>query len=110
LAEIQRLQVELDRANDSVDDKLDKLEDAGQGVVGLTRKLTDARSRITALEEELARLNRKDERRQKRLEKARCLKCRSKVALRDHGETDERYVFGVIAQHLNLVADSSTIS
>jgi chromosome segregation ATPase len=81
LAEIQRLHGELDRANASVDDKLDKLEDAGQGVVGLTRKLADARTRIVTLEDEVARLGRREERRQKRLEKTRCGKCSSKLDL-----------------------------
>ncbi|EIN03865.1 hypothetical protein PUNSTDRAFT_77359 [Punctularia strigosozonata HHB-11173 SS5] len=81
LAEIARLQAELGRANESIDDKLDKLDDAGQGVVGLTRKLEDARAKIIALEEEIARLSRREDRRMKRLERARCTKCRSKVDL-----------------------------
>nr|GAT42451.1 predicted protein [Mycena chlorophos] len=34
IAEIQRLQQEIDRANESIDDKFDKLEDNGVGVVG----------------------------------------------------------------------------
>ncbi|KAK0202528.1 hypothetical protein DFS33DRAFT_908013 [Desarmillaria ectypa] len=81
IAEISRLQYELDIANESIDDKLDKLEDAGLGVVGLTRKLEDARARIVALEDEIARLTRKEERRIRRLEKARCRKCLTKVNL-----------------------------
>ncbi|KAK0466948.1 uncharacterized protein EV420DRAFT_1260439 [Desarmillaria tabescens] len=79
IAEISRLQYELDIANESIDDKLDKLEDAGLGVVGLTQKLEDARARIVALEDEIARLTRKEERRMRRLEKARCRKCLTKV-------------------------------
>ncbi|ESK89340.1 hypothetical protein Moror_16258 [Moniliophthora roreri MCA 2997] len=82
VAEISRLQRELDRANESIDDKLDKLEDAGLGVVGLTKELEDARSRIKALEEELARLSRREERRLQRLQRARCQKCLAKVDLR----------------------------
>lgn len=82
VAEISRLQRDLDRANESIDDKLDKLEDAGLGVVGLTKKLEDARSRINSLEEEIARLSRKEERRLHRLERARCQKCNVKVDLR----------------------------
>ncbi|KAG7445045.1 uncharacterized protein BT62DRAFT_206857 [Guyanagaster necrorhizus] len=79
IAEISRLQYELDIANESIDDKLDKLEDAGLGVVGLTQKLEDARARIVALEDEISRLIRKEERRMRRLEKARCRKCMTKV-------------------------------
>lgn len=95
MAEIQRLQLELDRANESVDDKLDRLEDAGQGVIGLTKKLSSARAQISALEDELARLTRREERRLKRLERARCTKCRSTVDLRGivmRADADERYV------------------
>lgn len=83
IAEISRLQQELDRANESIDDKLDKLEDAGLGVVGLTRQLDDARARIVTLEDEIARLSRREERRYHRLQRARCLKCHSKVDLRN---------------------------
>ncbi|KAF8238118.1 hypothetical protein L208DRAFT_1243498 [Tricholoma matsutake] len=79
IAEITRLQRELDRANESIDDKLDKLEDAGLGVVGLTKKLEDARSKISALEDEIARLSRREERRLCRLERTRCQKCHTKV-------------------------------
>jgi chromosome segregation ATPase len=82
IAEISRLQQELDRANESIDDKLDKLEDAGLGVVGLTSKLEDARSRIVALEEEIARLSRREDRRMRRIERARCQKCHKKLDLR----------------------------
>ncbi|KAJ7255461.1 hypothetical protein B0H12DRAFT_533693 [Mycena haematopus] len=82
IAEIARLQRELDRANESIDDKLDKLEDAGLGVVGLTKRLEDARAKIVVLEEEIARLSRKEQRRVHRLERARCQKCLTKVDLR----------------------------
>ncbi|KAK6967117.1 PACT-coil-coil domain-containing protein [Favolaschia claudopus] len=82
LTEIARLQRELDHANNSIDDKLDKLEDAGVGVVGLTKRLEDARAKIVALEEEIARLSRKEQRRLHRLERARCQKCLTKVDLR----------------------------
>ena len=53
LDEIRRLQIELDQANESVDDKLDKLEEAGFGVIDLSRALEDARRRIASLEEQL---------------------------------------------------------
>lgn len=79
VAEINRLQHELDRANESIDDKLDRLEDAGLGVVGLTKKLEDARARILSLEDEIARLSRREDRRIRRLERARCQKCHVKV-------------------------------
>ncbi|THH07320.1 hypothetical protein EW145_g3460 [Phellinidium pouzarii] len=51
--EIGRLQKELDFANESVDDKLDKLEEAGLGIVGLTKALENAQSRIANLEGQL---------------------------------------------------------
>ncbi|KAF7309931.1 PACT-coil-coil domain-containing protein [Mycena indigotica] len=81
LAEIQRLQLELDRANQSIDDKLDKLEDNGLGVVGLTKRLADAKTKIAFLEDEVARLSRREDRRLKRLERARCHKCLVKLKL-----------------------------
>ncbi|KAJ7580264.1 hypothetical protein C8J56DRAFT_278799 [Mycena floridula] len=81
MAELARLQRELDHANDSIDDKLDKLEEAGLGVVGLTRKLEDARAKIVSLEDEIARLSRREDRRVRRLERARCRKCLTKVEL-----------------------------
>lgn len=93
VAEISRLQRELDRANESIDDKLDKLEDAGLGVVGLTRKLEDARAKIVSLEDEIARLSRREDRRTRRLERARCKKCLTKIdsrALNAALEGDER--------------------
>lgn len=53
LNEIGRLQEELDFANESVDDKLDKLEEAGFGVIDLAKALGEARKRIELLEEQL---------------------------------------------------------
>ncbi|KAF9269220.1 hypothetical protein L218DRAFT_1072847 [Marasmius fiardii PR-910] len=81
VAELSRLQRQLDRANESIDDKLDKLEDAGLGVVELTEKLENARSRIRDLEDELSRLKRTEERRIQSLQRARCKKCMTKVDL-----------------------------
>ena len=46
--ELARLQQELDRANASIDEKLDRLEDAGFGAVDLTKQLEDARNEILA--------------------------------------------------------------
>ncbi|KAF5373341.1 hypothetical protein D9615_007388 [Tricholomella constricta] len=89
IAEISRLQRELDRANDSIDDKLDKLEDAGLGVVGLTKKLEDARAKISMLEDEIARLTRREERRVRCLERTRCQKCHIKVNFSNLAQLDE---------------------
>lgn len=91
IAEITRLQRELDRANENIDDKLDKLEDAGLGVVGLTKKLEDARSKISSLEDEIARSSRREERRMRRLERTRCHKCHVKINFPGLGHLDERY-------------------
>jgi predicted nucleic acid-binding Zn-ribbon protein len=95
VAEIERLQQELERANESIDDKLDRLEDAGLGVVSLTNQLEEARARIISLEEDIARLGRKEERRRLRLEKLRCQECLTPVdtsALQQRHVGDERYV------------------
>ncbi|XP_006461923.1 hypothetical protein AGABI2DRAFT_222948 [Agaricus bisporus var. bisporus H97] len=89
VAEIGRLQRELDRANENIDDKIDKLEDAGLGVVGLTRKLEDARAEIASLEDEITRLRRTEERRTRRMDRMRCRKCKSKVDARQILEEDE---------------------
>lgn len=94
VAEISRLQRELDRANESIDEKLDKLEDAGLGVVGLTQKLEDARFKISGLEDEIARLKRREDRRTRRLQRIRCQKCHIKVdlsRLSESMEGDERF-------------------
>ncbi|CAK5267761.1 unnamed protein product [Mycena citricolor] len=97
VAEISRLQRELDLANQSIDDKLDKLEDAGLGVVELTQRLGDARAKISLLEEEIARLSRKEQRRNHRLERARCQKCLVKVDLRSVIDADESSILGLNA-------------
>jgi chromosome segregation ATPase len=90
IAEIQRLQKELDFANQSIDDKLDKLEDAGQGVVGLTKKLEDARAKVSELEDEIARLRRREDRRHRVLERTRCQKCHTKVNMSKLLQADQR--------------------
>ncbi|KAF8159408.1 hypothetical protein B0H34DRAFT_703324 [Crassisporium funariophilum] len=89
VAEIHRLQSELDRANESIDDKLDKLEDTGMGIVGLTKKLEDARTKIVSLEDEIARLRRREDRRVRRLARARCQKCCIKLDLKYLTQPDE---------------------
>ncbi|KAL1747869.1 hypothetical protein HDZ31DRAFT_72004 [Schizophyllum fasciatum] len=95
VAEIERLQKELDRANDSIDDKLDKLEDAGLGVVGLTKKLEEARGRIRTLEAELGRLSRQEERRVKRLQRLRCQKCKVKVDVSSINANESTFDLGI---------------
>lgn len=82
MAEINRLQRELDRANESIDDKIDKLEDAGMGVIGLTQKLEDARAKVVVLEVEIVRHKKAEERRIRRLERLRCQKCKMRVDIR----------------------------
>lgn len=94
LAEIVRLQTELELANDSIDQKLDELQEAGLDAVELTKNLEDARSNIVSLEHENARLQRREERRLRRLEKLRCQKCFVKIdpsRLQRAYEADERY-------------------
>ncbi|KAK4046091.1 hypothetical protein OIV83_006371 [Microbotryomycetes sp. JL201] len=63
LAQIEELELEKERlieqlnsANNSVDDKLIKLEQAGSGTVSLVRQLSDAKAKIARLEAELDRL------------------------------------------------------
>lgn len=93
MVEIGRLQRELDHANESIDDKLERLEEAGLGVVGLTTKLEDARVRIVTLEDEISRLVRREDRRIRRLLRLRCQKCRVRVdtkGLTEGVNVDER--------------------
>jgi chromosome segregation ATPase len=90
VTEIRRLQGELDRANESIDDKLDKLENAGLDVVTLAQRLEDARTKIITLEDEIADLKRKEDRRTRRLARARCQKCHIKLDLENLIQPDER--------------------
>jgi len=90
VAEISRLRKELDRANESIDDKIDKLEDAGIGAVGLAQKLEDARGHITSLEDEIARLRRTEDRRSKRLERIRCKRCQMRIDAHHILQEDDR--------------------
>jgi uncharacterized protein (UPF0335 family) len=97
LDEIRRLQVELDRANEDIDAKLDRLNSVGFDAVAVRQQLVDERQRCTALEDDLARQARRDERRLHRLEKARCTQCRAKIdlsGLNRAAEGDERYGSG----------------
>ena len=93
IAEIQRLEMELGRANESIDEKLDRLENAGFGNVELEMRLNDERAKTAALEDDIARLDRREERRLRRLAKARCPRCRQNVDLRSLnrvGDEEER--------------------
>lgn len=74
-AEIHRLQDELDKANESIDEKIDRLEEAGVGVVGLTTDLEHARAKIVELEECVARLARSEQARARRLRNFKCGGC-----------------------------------
>jgi hypothetical protein len=94
ITEIQRLERELGRANESIDEKLDRLEHAGLGNVELEMRLNDERVRTVALEEDVARLDRREERRLRRLTKAKCPHCRQRVDMRSLNrvaEGDERW-------------------
>ena len=89
------LERELAHANESVDDKIDKLEEVGHGVVVLNTKLGDALTQVGVLENEVARLERKEERRTKRMKKVKCLKCGGGLdlsAVFRVGDGDQRYV------------------
>jgi hypothetical protein len=93
ITEIQRLETELGRANESIDEKIDRLEHAGFGNVELEMRLNDERAKTAALEEDIARLDRREERRLRRLAKAKCPHCRHHVDLRGLnrvGDGDER--------------------
>ena len=82
VGEIERLQQELEHANEAIDDKLDRLEDAGVDVITVTTRLEDAKIKIVNLEDDIARQSRKEERRTRRLERLRCQKCQVKVDTR----------------------------
>ena len=90
-SEVARLRQELERANQSIDEKLEQIEEAGMDVISLTRRVEDGRARIAALEDDVVRLTRKDDRRTRRLQKMRCGKCRLKVDTRSI-DADERCV------------------
>lgn len=74
-AQLLEVDARLAEANESIDDKLDKLEVAGSGVVTLTKTLYISKEKITSLERELARLGRREERLIKKLQRCRCAKC-----------------------------------
>jgi DNA repair exonuclease SbcCD ATPase subunit len=90
-SEVARLRQELERANQSIDEKLEQIEEAGIDVINLARQVEDGRVRIASLEDDVTRLTRKDDRRTRRLQKMRCGKCRTKVDVRNI-DADERCV------------------
>jgi hypothetical protein len=87
VVEIQRLERELGQANESIDEKLDRLENAGFGNVELEMRLNNERAKTAMLEEDIAQLDRREERRLRRLAKAKCPHCWQIVDLRSlsHG-------------------------
>ncbi|KAJ3553173.1 hypothetical protein NM688_g3757 [Phlebia brevispora] len=82
LVEIERLQQELEVANGVIDNKLDRLEDDGAGIVVLTGQLEDAKSKIVGLQHEIAQMTRNEERTKRRLGRLRCQKCLAKIDVR----------------------------
>jgi chromosome segregation ATPase len=55
-AQIEYLQIELNRANDQLDNNFSRLEAAGLGGVALAEKLAAAEERIAELEDEIRAL------------------------------------------------------
>ncbi|KAI1790299.1 hypothetical protein LXA43DRAFT_1149321, partial [Ganoderma leucocontextum] len=105
VVELARLHQELDRANASIDDKLDRLEDAGIGVVDLTKQLEDARAEVVGLEDELARMSRREDRRIRRLQRVRCQKCRTKIDMRgldSTGDADQSSILEASTMSMSL--------
>ncbi|CAE6417482.1 unnamed protein product [Rhizoctonia solani] len=74
-ARLIEVDAQLVEANDSIDQKLDKLEAAGTETINLTKNLYLCKEKITSLERELARLGRREERLIKKLQRCRCAKC-----------------------------------
>ncbi|KAI0036219.1 hypothetical protein K488DRAFT_82325 [Vararia minispora EC-137] len=87
LAKIRDLQVQLDQANEDIDEKLDRLNNVNFEGVMLRQQLADERAKTLSLEDDLARQARRDERRMRRLEKARCTQCHAKIDLRSLNST-----------------------
>ncbi|KAG8721405.1 hypothetical protein FRC08_013359 [Ceratobasidium sp. 394] len=74
-ARVAEVDARLAEANESIDDKLDRLEKASAGNVVLSKNLYLAKEKITSLEREVAHLGRREERLVKRLQRCRCAKC-----------------------------------
>ncbi|KAG8762040.1 hypothetical protein FRC11_011529 [Ceratobasidium sp. 423] len=67
-ARLIEVDAQLAEANESIDQKLDKLEAAGTETINLTKNLYLSKEKITSLERELARLGRREERLIKKLQ------------------------------------------
>ncbi|KAG9121508.1 hypothetical protein FRC07_002496 [Ceratobasidium sp. 392] len=74
-ARLLEVDARLAEANESIDDKLDKLERASANTVTLSKNLYIAREKITSLEREIAHVGRREERLVKKLQRCRCAKC-----------------------------------
>ncbi|KAG9100904.1 hypothetical protein FRC06_003550 [Ceratobasidium sp. 370] len=74
-AQMLELGARLAEANESIDDKLDRLEKAGAGAVTSSKDLYLTKEKITSLEREVAHLGRREERLIKKLQRCRCTKC-----------------------------------
>jgi chromosome segregation ATPase len=84
--QVGKLQEQLQRANDDIDDKLALLESSGSGSVSLARELGQARERAARLENDLERLLGTDglvETLKLRLAKTRCPKCSTSFDVND---------------------------
>ncbi|KAG8713310.1 hypothetical protein FRC09_018855 [Ceratobasidium sp. 395] len=74
-ARLLEVDARLAEANESIDDKLDKLEKASANAVTLSKSLYIAKEKITSLEREIAHVGRREERLVKKLQRCRCTKC-----------------------------------
>ncbi|KZV68006.1 hypothetical protein PENSPDRAFT_583044 [Peniophora sp. CONT] len=110
MSEIKRLQSELDKANEEIDSKLDKLNDVRFGAVELTQQLEEERQRSAALEDDMARLERREERRMKRLERVKCAKCKTKVDVRGLGGALDADESSIDASMFSMVSEQPSKS
>lgn len=99
LRQIASLERELAHANENIDDKIDLLDEYGRGVTGLTEKLASAEGRIGYLSGEVKRLERREERRTKRLPKQlNCGTCGGSVDVTVIlAAADQRYGLSLLA-------------
>ncbi|KAG8745658.1 hypothetical protein FRC10_007355 [Ceratobasidium sp. 414] len=74
-ARLLEVNARLAEANESIDDKLDRLEKASADTVASRKNLYLAKEKITSLEREVAHLGRREERLVKKLQRCRCAKC-----------------------------------
>jgi len=105
-SDIARFRQDLERANQSINEKLEQIEDAGTDVISLIRRVGDERARIASLEDD-ARLSRKDDHRTRGLQKMRCGKCRTNIDSRSIDA--ERYVSCVKKRFNTLGSDFGSV-